>query len=51
MNLLTKLSENIVSPKEINSNEQIIDRWLNFGEVLWEEHEIYQYMLIKLKNE
>ncbi len=51
MSLLEDLSENIVSQKNISSNDQIIDRWLHFGEKLWKEYEIYQYMLIKLKNE
>lgn len=51
LSLLANLTENIISEKETNSNEQIIDKWLEFGKKLWEEYEIYQFMLIKLNNE
>lgn len=51
LSLLAELSAIIDSENEVDSNEQIIDRWLNFGEKLWNEYEIYQLMLIKLKNE
>ena len=51
VSLLSNLSEGIISEKVSNSSEQIIDRWLEFGKTLWNEYEIYQYMLIKLKNE
>jgi len=48
--LLKNLSNVIKLEDEINSNEQIIDRWLSFGKKLWDDYEIYQYMLIKLKE-
>lgn len=51
LSLLAELSAIIDFENEVDSNEQIIDRWLNFGEKLWNEYEIYQFMLIKLKNE
>jgi hypothetical protein len=49
--LLTELSKGIISEKETKFNGQIIDRWLEFGKVLYDDYGIYQYMLIKFKNE
>ncbi len=51
LSLLANLSEGIISEEVSNTNEQIINRWLEFGKVLWDEYEIYQYILIKLRNE
>lgn len=51
LELLNSLSENILSDTEQNSNLRIMERWLEFGVKLYEEYEISQYMLVKLKKE
>jgi hypothetical protein len=51
VSLLESLSEGLNSEKTLNTNEQIIDRWLEFGKTLWDEYEIYQVMIIKLRKE
>lgn len=48
--LLNNLQNGIFKVPQANNNEEIIGRWTDFGEKLRAEFEIYQFMLIKLKN-
>ena len=47
--LLAELQEGIID-SEINSDESIINRWLNFGIELRKNYDIEQYALIKIKR-
>ena len=51
ISLLNTLQSGIVGESQLTKQESIINRWIEFGEKLRTEFEIYQFMLIKLKNE
>lgn len=48
--LLDNLQNGIFKETQKNNNDNIIENWIDFGEKLRTEFEIYQFMLIKLKN-
>jgi hypothetical protein len=55
ISLLTNLQNGLFEDNQAsitdNISENIIERWLDFGEKLRTEYEIYQFMLLKFKNE
>jgi hypothetical protein len=50
ISLLNSLQNELFEQNQSEQKEGIIDRWLQFGEKLRAEYDIFQFMLIKLKN-
>ena len=48
--LLKELKQKIFEEKLLDKKENILEGWVNFGEKLRNEYEIFQFMLIKLKD-
>jgi hypothetical protein len=49
--LLDNLQNGIVGEISIERNQNVINRWVEFGERLRTDFDIYQFMLLKLTNE
>lgn len=49
--LLGSLQDGLLGETQIGQNTNIIDRWIDFGERLRTDFDIYQFMLLRLKNE
>lgn len=50
ISLLNNLQNELFEESKSDQKESIFERWLNFGEKLRTEYDIFQFMLIKLKN-
>jgi hypothetical protein len=49
--LLDSLQDGLLGEIQLEQNTSIIDRWTEFGERLRTDFDIYQFMLLRLKNE
>ena len=49
--LLNNLQNEIAGETQDGQNQNVISRWIEFGERLRTDFDIYQFMLLKLKNE
>jgi len=47
--LLENLQNGLFSENQVMQNQSVISRWIEFGELLRKEFDIFQFMLIKLK--
>lgn len=50
ISLLNDLRNELFEENQSFRKESILERWLDFGEKLRKEYEIFQFMLVKLKN-
>lgn len=51
ISLLSSLQDLLIGETQLGRNNNTIDGWIEFGERLRKDYDIYQFMLLKLKND